>query len=160
MKELKIVTKKTLEDAADAIRTKAGTSDPIAPEDFDDAIDAIPTGTTPTGTYSITENGTYDVTKYAFAEVNVSRETVESTRIVISFNGENIGITDQEPVPGSEVKIDVTAQSPETPEVLNKVYGYVMYNENQWTIFGECMNYSRDTRKMDVRVMVSTQGQW
>lgn len=70
MKELKIITKKTLEDAADAIRTKAGTSDPIAPEDFDDAIDAIPTGTTPTGTLSISSNGTYDVTNYASAEVN------------------------------------------------------------------------------------------
>jgi hypothetical protein len=70
MKELKIVSKKTLKDAADAIRTKAGTSDPIAPEDFDDAIDAIPTGTTPTGTKTITENGTYDVTNFASAEVN------------------------------------------------------------------------------------------
>jgi hypothetical protein len=70
MKELKIITKKTLEDAADAIRSKAGTSDPIAPEDFDDAIDAIPTGTAPTGTKTITENGTYDVTNFASAEVN------------------------------------------------------------------------------------------
>ena len=71
MKELKIITKKTLEDAADAIRTKAGTSDPIAPEDFDDAIDAIPTGTTPTGTIQISSNGTYDVTNYASAAVAV-----------------------------------------------------------------------------------------
>lgn len=70
MKELKIITKKTLEDAADAIRTKAGTSDPIAPEDFDDAIDAIPTGTTPTGTLQISSNGTYDVTNYASTAVN------------------------------------------------------------------------------------------
>ena len=71
MKELKIITKKTLEDAADAIRTKAGTSDPIAPEDFDDAIDAIPTGTTPTGTIQITQNGTVDVSNYASAAVAV-----------------------------------------------------------------------------------------
>lgn len=70
MKELKIITKKTLEDAADAIRTKLGTSDPVAPEDFDDAIDSIPTGTTPTGTIQITQNGTVDVTNYASAEVN------------------------------------------------------------------------------------------
>lgn len=62
-----------LTSVANAIRTKGGTSSQMAfPAGFVSAVQAIPTGITPTGTKSITENGTYDVTQYASAEVNVS----------------------------------------------------------------------------------------
>lgn len=62
-----------LTSVANAIRTKGGTSAQMAfPSGFVSAVQAIPTGITPTGTKSITENGTYDVTQYASAEVNVS----------------------------------------------------------------------------------------
>jgi hypothetical protein len=62
-----------LTSVANAIRTKGGTSDSLAfPAGFVSAVQAIPTGITPSGTKSITENGTYDVTQYASAEVNVS----------------------------------------------------------------------------------------
>ena len=66
-----------LTSVANAIRTKGGTSAQLAfPEDFVSAVQAIPTGTTPTGTkqISITANGTTteDVEAYANAEITVN----------------------------------------------------------------------------------------
>ena len=66
-----------LTSVANAIRTKGGTSSQLAfPSGFVSAVQAIPTGTTPTGTkqISITQNGTTteDVTNYASAEITVN----------------------------------------------------------------------------------------
>ena len=66
-----------LTSVANAIRTKGGTSAQMAfPNGFVSAVDAIPTGITPTGTkqISITQNGTVteDVTNYASAEISVN----------------------------------------------------------------------------------------
>ena len=66
-----------LTSVANAIRTKGGTSSQLAfPSGFVSAVQAIPTGTTPTGTkqISITQNGTTteDVTDYASAEITVN----------------------------------------------------------------------------------------
>jgi len=66
-----------LTSVANAIRTKGGTSADLAfPAGFVSAVNAIPTGGSPTGTkqISITENGTttYDVTNYASAEITVN----------------------------------------------------------------------------------------
>lgn len=61
-----------LTSVANAIRTKGGTSSQMAfPAGFVSAVQAIPTGTTPTGTKSIITNGTHDVTNYANAQVAV-----------------------------------------------------------------------------------------
>ena len=63
-----------LTSVANAIRTKGGTSGQLAfPNGFVSAVNAIPTGTTPTGTkqISITQNGTTteNVTDYASAQI-------------------------------------------------------------------------------------------
>ena len=63
-----------LEDIADAIRAKGGTSASLAfPNDFVSAVQAIPTGgITPTGTKQITANGAnIDVESYKYADVAV-----------------------------------------------------------------------------------------
>ena len=57
---------------ANAIRTKLGVQTTYKPSEMATAIGQISGGITPTGTKEITENGTYDVTSYASAEVSVS----------------------------------------------------------------------------------------
>lgn len=57
---------------AAAIRLKSGSSDVYKPSEMAAAITNIPTGyPEPTGTISITENGTQNVKDYASADVNV-----------------------------------------------------------------------------------------
>lgn len=74
---------------ANAIRNKTGGSGKIVADDFPEMIGRISTGITPTGTKTITANGTHDVTNYASAEVNVpaSGITPVGTLLIIQ-NGE------------------------------------------------------------------------
>lgn len=67
-----IIDNSNLYDIADSIRAKLGVQTTYKPSQMADAIDSISGGgITPTGTVSITENGTTDVTNYASASVNV-----------------------------------------------------------------------------------------
>jgi hypothetical protein len=66
-----------LTSIANAIRTKGGTSAQMAfPAGFVSAVQAIPTGSTPTGTKQININAngttTEDVTNYASAQITVA----------------------------------------------------------------------------------------
>lgn len=66
-----LVTESSLAGIAEAIRAKSGSSDTYTPGQMAAAIEAIPTGVTPTGTVNITQNGTVNVTDYASAAVAV-----------------------------------------------------------------------------------------
>lgn len=79
-----LVTDTHLTNIADAIRGKKGTSDTYKPSEMANAISNIETGIEPIGTLDITENGTYDVTEYATANVNIANDTSEIEDAFIS----------------------------------------------------------------------------
>ena len=74
-----LVEESNLSSIASAIRSKVGGSGLYKPSGMAAAINAIDAGgITPTGSITITENGTVDVTQYASAVVNVSAQTLPS----------------------------------------------------------------------------------
>ncbi len=76
---------------ADSLRAKTGRTDKINATDFPSVINGLSIGTEggiiPTGTKSITTNGTHDVTSYASASVNVPVGITPSGTLNISANG-------------------------------------------------------------------------
>ena len=91
MEDKVICNKSDLVNAADAIRSKLGVTDTYYVSELSSAIQSIETGgIVPSGTISITENGTVDVTQYASAEVNVSSSpSLQSKSVTYTSNGTN-----------------------------------------------------------------------
>lgn len=85
------VDEASLTSVADAIRSKAGTTAKLNfPTGFTSAIQSIQTGgtgITPTGEINISENGTYDVTEYASANVAVPSKEPNIQSLNITENG-------------------------------------------------------------------------
>lgn len=67
-----LVSDTNLTNIADVIRAKNGSTDTYKVDEMAEAIRNIESGITPTGELTITENGTFDVTNYASANVNVA----------------------------------------------------------------------------------------
>ena len=119
-----MITESYLEDIADAIRVKNGSSDTYKPSEMSGAIEDIPGGITPTGTISITSNGTVDVTQYASAAVSVPGITPTGT-INITQNG-TVDVTNYAsasvavPNPSTGTKqISITQNGTTTEDVTN-----------------------------------------
>ena len=108
MEDKVICNKSDLVNAADAIRSKLGVTDTYYVSELSSAIQSIETGgIVPSGTISITENGTVDVTQYASAEVNVSSPpSLQSKSVTYTANGTNT-ITPDEGYDGLS-SVDVT----------------------------------------------------
>lgn len=90
-----LVSEDSLTSIADAIRRKNGVQNRYTPSEMSAAIDAIPvSGIVPTGTISITENGTnIDVASYSTANVDVPNSYTANDEGKVVANG---GLVSQE----------------------------------------------------------------
>ena len=93
IKELEANFQAGVDDIYDAVVAKGSTPASHSLSDVVTGIGNIPTGITPSGTLSITTNGTKDVTNYASANVQVPASAVVSGNKSITANGTNIDVT-------------------------------------------------------------------
>lgn len=73
-----LIDNSSLLSIGSAIRSKNGASVLYKPSEMAAAINALNMGVTPSGSMSVTANGTYDVSQYASVVVNVSAQTLPS----------------------------------------------------------------------------------
>lgn len=119
-----LVNASYLTEIADAIRSKTGGTDTYTPAEMADAIEDLSVGgITPTGTLSISANGTYDVTEYASAEVAVPTEGSSSTLTTktITANG-TYSASDDSADGYSSVTVNVESSGEySTDDILNRI---------------------------------------
>lgn len=73
-----VVNISSLQGAANAIRRK-GVSGTFKPSEMEAAIDSIPSGITPSGTYAVSGGGTYDISSYEYVDVRYILIIIQGT---------------------------------------------------------------------------------
>lgn len=150
-------------DSHEKAKAKGGTtSTPYLLVNLPDAIESIPKGITPTGTKTITENGTHDVTNYASAKVEVAGEDVttetnayttelaELTTAVTALEEELAG-----KAAGGGASLEtctVTFNHPAIESVYLMEYHANIYNNNFEYISGESININDGYASNDVMI--------
>ena len=92
------------EGIADAIREKKGTTNKIPRLNFAQEIKSIQTGITPTGTFTIIENGTYDVSTYEKVVVDIQGANIQG----VTFEDNELYV-DQKQLKANEIVIENTS---------------------------------------------------
>lgn len=82
-----IVDKNKIDILANAISVKSGEPVTMTLDEMVEAVDGIESGITPTGTITITTNGTTDVTNYAIADVQVP---AQGTDFVVTLSYDSV----------------------------------------------------------------------
>lgn len=115
-----LVENSSLQDIADSIRAKLGVQTAYKPGEMADAIDSISGGgIVPTGTKTITENGTgIDVAQYALADVAVPNSYAAGDEGKVVSNGALVAQTAHEIVT-SNGTIDTTMNNSVEVDVLS-----------------------------------------
>lgn len=139
-----LVERESLADIADSIRAKNGTQNTYKPGQMAAAIDAIPSGgIAPTGTLEVTANGTYDVTNYASAEVDISADSDLLTAMITGEFDKSYSI------PGTKIGrgfanctgvFDIVFPNVTTLRQTNYAFEATQFNSMNFPVFAGALN--------------------